>query len=215
MITGLLDRREGIHVLDLHLHAERFIRPAPHRDIHIAAQRSLLHVAVANTQIAHDPADLGGVFRRLPAGAQIGLAHDLSQGHSGAVVNDQGVGAAPQAIIAGVHELAGVFLHMQPLDADRLEVSVLALLGHLHLNPAVLGDRLVVLGDLVVLGQIGIEVLFAVELAVLGHLQVESQGRLHRILQHLFIQHRQSAGEPEHHRIMWVLGSSPKVVRRR
>ena len=52
-----------------------------------------------------------------------------------------------------MHQLAGVFLHMQTLDADLLEIGVLSLLS--DLNPALLGDRLVVLGDLIVLRQVG------------------------------------------------------------
>ena len=100
-----------------------------------------------------------------------------------------------------MHKLAGVLLHVEPLDADGFEVGVLAFFGHLHLNPAVLGDRFVELGDLVVLGQVGIEVLLAVELAVLSNLQVQGHGGLHRILEHLLVQHRQGARQATHHRV--------------
>ena len=90
---------------------------------------------------------------------------------------------------------------MQALDADALEVGLLTLLGHLHLDPAVFGDRLVVLGDLVVLGQIGIEILLAVELAVLSDMQIQGQRGLHRILEHLLVEHRQGARQTAHHRV--------------
>ena len=46
ILTGLLDRREGIHVLDFHLDAKGGVRSLPHRDIDVAAQRALLHVAI-------------------------------------------------------------------------------------------------------------------------------------------------------------------------
>ena len=69
-----------------------------------------------------------------------------------------------------MNQLAGVLLHVQPLDANPLQICVLTFFSHLHLNPAVLGDRLVVLGDLIVLGEVGIEILLAVKLAVFSNL---------------------------------------------
>ena len=86
VINRLLNSREGIHVLDLHLDAEGGIRAAPHGDVYITTQGTLLHVAVTHAQITHDPANLRGVFRRLAAGAQIRLADNLSQSYSGTVV---------------------------------------------------------------------------------------------------------------------------------
>ena len=159
----------------------------------LTSQRGIfLHVAVAHAQITHDPADLRGVLRRFTTGAQIRLADDLGQGRTGAVVVDKRMGGPGQAIAAGAHQLAGVFLHMQTLDADLLEIGVLSLLSDL-LNPAVLGDRLVVLGDLIVLRQVGVEVLLTVELAVLSDVEVQRHGRLDRVLEHLLVQHRQGA----------------------
>ena len=174
ILTGPLNRREGIHVLDLHLCAKWCIRPPPHGDVHIAAQRAFLHVAVAHPQVAHDAANLRGILSRLTAGAQIRLAHDLGQGHASAVVIHQRMGGAGQAITAGMHQLASILLHMEPFDADGFEIGFLALFGYLHLNPAFFGDRFIVLGNLVVLGEIGIEILLAIEFAVRGDLQVQS-----------------------------------------
>ena len=88
-LAGFLNRREGVHVLDLHLGTEGSIRPAAHGDVHVATQGTLLHVSVTHPQITHDSADFGGIFRRFPAGAEIRLAHDLSQGHTRSVVVHQ------------------------------------------------------------------------------------------------------------------------------
>ena len=174
ILTGPLNRREGIHVLDLHLCAKGCIRPPPHGDVHIAAQRAFLHVAVAHPQVAHDAANLRGILRRLTAGAQIRLAHDLGQGHASAVVIHQRMGGAGQAIAAGMHQLAGILLHMEPLDADGFEIGFLALFGHLNFDPAFFGNGFVVLGNLIVFGEIGIEILLAIEFTVRGDLEVQS-----------------------------------------
>ena len=58
VVARLLDGREGVHVLDLHLGAEGGIGAPAHGDVHVAAQGALLHVSVAHAQIPHDPADL-------------------------------------------------------------------------------------------------------------------------------------------------------------
>ena len=94
VINRLLNSREGIHILDLHLRTEGGIAAAPHGDIHIATQGTLLHVAVTHAQITHDPANLRGVFRCFAAGAQIRFADNLSESYTGAVVVHQGVGGA-------------------------------------------------------------------------------------------------------------------------
>ena len=215
VLAGLLDGRERVHILDFHLRPEGRIRPPTDRDVDVTTQGSLLHVAVAHTQVTHDPADLRGVFRSLATGAQIRLADDLGQGHTSAVVIHQGMGGPRQTVAAGMHQLAGVLLHVQTLDADRLQVGVLSFFSDLHLDPTFLGDRLVVLGDLIVLREIGIEVLLAVELAVFGDVEVEGHRRLHRVLEHLLVQHRQGAGQTAHHRVDVGVGVIAKGGRSR
>ena len=84
------------------------------------------------------------------------------------------MGGSRQTVAAGMDQLAGVFFHMQTLNTDGLQVGVFALFSDLHLDPALLGNRLVVLGDLIVLRQIWIEVLLAVELAVFGDVRFKA-----------------------------------------
>ena len=48
VITGLLNRRKGIHVLDFHLRAEGGIGATPHRNIDVTAQGAFLHVAITH-----------------------------------------------------------------------------------------------------------------------------------------------------------------------
>ena len=73
-----------------------------------------------------------------------------------------------------MHQLAGILLHMEPLDADGFEIGFLALFGHLNFDPAFFGNGFVVLGNLIVFGEIGIEILLAIEFAVRGDLEVQS-----------------------------------------
>ena len=72
-----------------------------------------------------------------------------------------------------MNKLAGIFFHVQPFNADGFEVGVFALLSHLNLNPAVLGDRLIELRDLVILRKIRIKILLTIKLAMFGDLKVE------------------------------------------
>ena len=99
---------------------------------------------------------------------------------------------------------------MQTLDADGFEVGVLPLLGHFHLDPTLFGNGLVELGDLVILRQVWVEILLAVELAVLSNVQVQRHRGLHRILEHLLVEHRQGARQPADHRIDMGVGVIPK-----
>ena len=84
-----------------------------------------------------------------------------------------GGGLIGQAVAAGVYQLAGILLHMEQLDANGIEIRFFPFLGNLNLDPAVLGDPFILLGDLVILGQIGIEILLAIKLAVGRDLQIQ------------------------------------------
>ncbi len=63
-----------------------------------------------------------------------------------------------------------------------------------------LGDRLVVLRNLVALGKIGIEVVLAREDRVLAHLAIQRHRGQHRELHCLAVQHRQRARKAQAHR---------------
>ena len=132
---------------------------------------------------------LGDVGPGLVRGAHVGPAHDLDQGHAGAVVVDQRVvGAVDAARGSGVGRLAGVLLHVGALDADPVAVG--------QVEVAVDVERLVVLADLVVLGLVRVEVVLAVEgrrpdVAVQGG--PDGHGQLHGPL----VEHRERARQAE------------------
>ena len=69
-----------------------------------------------------------------------------------------------------------------------------------NFDPAMLGQRLVVLRNLVALGQIGIKVVFAREDRALAHLAVERQRGQRGKLDGLLVQHGQRSGQPQANR---------------
>ena len=99
--------------------------------------------------------ELLGVPAGLLRGTHVGIGHDLHQGRTRAVEVDQ---ADPlPGLVGGVDELGRVLLEMGPGDPDR-DLA----LGRLERQPAVGGQRQVVLADLVALREVRIEVVLAV-----------------------------------------------------
>ncbi len=92
-----------------------------------------------------------------------------------------------------VHQLAGILLDMNALDADRLGLTV-----HVDLDRALAHDRVVELADLIALRQIGVEVILAVEARPFVDLCVDRHAGAHRLPDALHIRHRQ---HPRHRRV--------------
>src|SRR5579859_1894620 len=117
------------------------------------------------------------------------MADDLHQGHAGPVVVHEGMGRlVDPAAPADVGRLARVLLEMGAQDPHPPATR--------RLQPAVDVDRLVVLGDLVVLGHVRIEVVLAVEDRRL-HLAVQRRADPHGVLDRGAVQHRQRSGQAE------------------
>jgi hypothetical protein len=71
---------------------------------------------------------------------------------------------------------------------------------HLDIDPAMLGERLVVLGNLVALGRVGIKVVLAREARTRVDGAIERQRRLHRHRHSFAIEHRKRARQPQANR---------------
>ena len=127
-------------------------------DVRVAAEAPLLHVAVADLEIDEDLVEPPQVGRRLFGAPDVRLADDLDERHARPVQIDVAHG-----VVLVVHQLARVLLHVDPGDPDPLLPAV-----ELHVDPAVLGGRLGVLGDLVALGKVGVEVVLPGEAALRG-----------------------------------------------
>ena len=92
-------------------------------------------------------------------------------------------------------ELARILFHMHFVDPYFLGSC-----SCLDLHIAVSRDRQVELRDLIVLRIIRVEVVLPVKLAHLGDLTVSRKPDRHRVLYHLFVQHRQGARHSGAHR---------------
>ena len=163
------------------------VAPRPQRDVRVAAEAPLLHVAVADLEIDEDLVETPEVGRRLLGAPDVRLADDLDERHARPVQIDQAHGVA-----LVVHQLARVLLHVDPRDPDPLLPAV-----DFHLDPAVLGGRCGVLGDLVPLGKIGVKVILPGEVALPVDPAVGREGHPDHEFHDLPVQHRQHPGHPE------------------
>ena len=90
--------------------------------------------------------------------------------------------------------LAGILLKVQPLDADAdvLQLAV-AIRIDLHDHLALADDRLVELGDLVALRQVGVEIVLAGEDRALVDLRLQPETGAHGLGDAFLVDHRQHA----------------------
>ena len=185
VLDGPLHVAEGIHVLDLHLGA-KLRGPVPHhRHVGVAAQRALFHVAVAHTQVLHQLLDFGQVGVGFVGGAQVRLRHDFDERHAGPVQVHERFRFAGQ-----VHTLARVLLQVDAGDADALRRAV----GQPDVDVAAGADGRFVLGNLVALGQVGVEVVLAGKQVVAGNLAAGGQAHLHGVFHGHVVHLGQGAG---------------------
>jgi hypothetical protein len=108
---------DRVQVLDLAARAERLLSHRAQRDVRVAAQAALLHVAVRDAEPAHQPAQRGQVGEGLVGRAQRGLGHHLGERHAAAVEVEAGLLAV--AVLLGVRRLARVLLQVDARDRDR------------------------------------------------------------------------------------------------
>src|SRR5205823_1355031 len=86
----LHDEPDRVQILDLAARAKRRAWMA-HRDVAVATQGALLHVAVAGAEVAQDRAQLAEVDPGLLGAPEIGLGDNLHQPDAGAVQIDIGL----------------------------------------------------------------------------------------------------------------------------
>ncbi len=121
-----------IEVLELGLGAELGGAASAQAHVAVATHRTLLHGAVGDADGDEDAAELLHEQARLLGRAQIGTRDQLDQGCAAAVVVDKALGSRGDAALlaAHMHELGGILLHMDALDADGRRIgTVLVALG--------------------------------------------------------------------------------------
>ncbi len=104
--------------------------------------------------------------------------------------------------------LTGVLFHVQSRDADAFRASI----SRGNVDPSVLREWLVVLRNLVALGQVGIEIVFAGKNRALIHCAMQGQRRQGREFDGFCIQHRQSPREPQAYRADVRVGRGAKPI---
>ena len=176
---------EAVHVLELGLGPEGVGAGRPDRHVRVAAKAALLHVHVGDAELAQRRAQQRQPLTGLRGIVDVRLGDDLDQRGSAAVEVDQGCARSVDPTgVADMAQLRGVLLHVHPVDADVAE-------------PPAGRKRHVVLADLVALGEVGIEVVLAVEGRPGSNLAAERQGDPDRVGDRLLVDHRQRPRVPE------------------
>ena len=196
MGNAIADERDRVEVLQLYLGAEFRFADGTDGDVRVAAQLALLHVAVGNAAVDHRGPERRQVGERLLGRVHRRIGYNFHQRRAGAVVVDQGIGRA-------VVELADILLEVNPGERNShvLAHHVAGGAGQLDFHRTAEADRLVVLGNLVVLRRVRIEIVFPVPFADRRDLAAQQQARLDDGVECRLVHHRQGAGKAEHDRI--------------
>ena len=141
------DVLERVHVLDLGPRAVLGGTDGTDRDVGIAAQAPLFHVAVRDAEVLNDLPELLEIGRSFLRRADVRIAHDFEKRHAAAVQVDVGI------VADIVDRLARILLDVDPDEAD-----LPASLAGIDMDRAFTADRLLVLRDLVAFGQVGIKI---------------------------------------------------------
>ena len=189
------DVAEAVDVFDFGLGAE-LLRPLEHDgDVGVAAEGAFFHVAVGDAGVEEDLLEAGEVFEGFVGRAEVGLGDDLDEGCAAAVEVDVGAGGGVGEAV--VDAFAGVFFEVEAGDADGLQNRVAGDVEGGDGDGPVLGDGLVELRDLVALGGVGVEVVFAGEDAGFADLAADGAGGENGELDGTAVEDGKGAGEAE------------------
>ena len=163
-----LQEAEGVQIFHFDLGAELLGAAQADADVGVAAERAFFHVAVADAGVEQDLAERGEVGVGLFGRAHVGLGDDFGERGAAAVVVDVGLGGGLRE--AFVEIFGGVFFDVEARDADAFFCA-----GDFDFDVAAGGEREFELGDLVALGEVGVEIIFAGEAGVFVDGAVEGE----------------------------------------
>ena len=194
---------KAVHILHFDLGFGKLgLAPGPNADVGVAAKAALLHIPGAHAQVPNDRPHLRQIQTRLLGRPEVRLAHDLHQRRPRTVQVDQAVVLA--RVVAAMQQLGRILFEMHPHDSSPLSLAI-----QVDLQPAVAGDRQVVLRDLIALDQVGVGVVLPIELVALVDGAIQGQTGEDRGIDSRLVDHRQHAGHPHADR------ADPRVGRRR
>lgn len=183
-VDRFFDEAERVDVLDLAAGAEFSLTKSANRHVAVATQRTFGHVAVANAQVAHEGVHGFYVGHGFFGAAHVRLGDDFQQWRARTVQVDAG-GAAEIFVQA----FACVFFQMCAGNADAFDRAVFK--GDVQV--ALADNRQLHLADLITLGQVRVEVVFARKDVVLNDLGINGQAEHHGHAHGFFVEHRQHA----------------------
>ena len=158
VVDSVADVAEAVDVFNFGLGTVLRRSLAHDRDVGVAAEGALFHVAVGDAGVEEDFLEAGEVLVGLVGGAEVGLGDDFDEGCAAAVEVDVGAGRrVGEAVVDG---LAGVLFHVEAGNADATDTAAGGEVAG-DVEVAVFCEGLVELGDLVALGRVGVEVVLA------------------------------------------------------
>ena len=157
-----------------------------HGHIHVRAHGPFFHIAITRAEVAQDRTQFAYIRTRFLRGADVRLADNFHQRHTGTVEVDIRLRR-----VLVVQRLSRILLQMQPRDADIFARAIRQLNRH---HPSA-DNRVLELRNLVAGWQIGIEIILPVEPANQVDLRVQPQPGTHRLRHAFRVNHWQHAGE--------------------
>ena len=157
---------------------------------------AFFHVGVADAAIDHDLLQHGEVGEGFLGRGDIGFADDFHERRAGTIEVDAGGGFH-------VETFGDIFFEVDACEAGFFILRGDGFLGVLGIREIVERDgaaeaeRQIVLADLVVLRHVGVEIIFAVELADRADLAAEHEAGEGGEFERLFVHHGQRAGHAE------------------
>jgi len=161
-------------------------------DVRLESHVAHLHVALGDAEVLDDFLELLREGGDLFGGGEVGFGDDFEEGGSGAVEIDDGV---VDGVAAGgfVEELSGVFFEVSAADADGFGGAVV--IG--DSEGAVGAEGEIVLGDLVVFGEVGVVVGLAVPLGEGCDVAAEGEADHDGVFDSAFVDDGEDAREAE------------------
>src|SRR5580700_3169665 len=205
-LERVLHCAERVHVLDLDLDAKLLGTARTQRDVGVAAERSLLEVAVVDADVHQDLPQAHQVLARRLRRAQVRFTDNLHQRHTATIEVDQGRRGALEHV-AGVMHRPGVLF-----EVDAGDPASDGLADDRKLEMSVDGQRQVVLRDLIALRQVRVEVVLPVELGEYGDVTVQRDRCAHRVLHRLLVDGRQDTGQSQAYRAGVLVRCCARVV---
>ena len=189
VLQRLTDRPKRIQVLDFDFGSELLAADRAHGDVRLTSHCAFFHVGGADAKVPEQSPEFQQVSVGFLGGTHVRLRHDLQEWDAGAVV-------VHQARACHVHQLAGIFLQVSPLDADRLRLPVVPF----DLHPAVFRQRKLVLADLITLREVRIHVVLPGEDRILCDLAVQGKAGQNGLFDRFPVDDRQSPRQRHTHR---------------